>query len=56
VSRTLDVVLSLRRRARRSSLGIKLGVLGAAITAAVLCVAFWALSVEIRASTQQLVT
>jgi signal transduction histidine kinase/ActR/RegA family two-component response regulator len=31
-------------------------VLGAVITAAVLCVAFWALSEEIRVSTQQLVT
>jgi signal transduction histidine kinase/ActR/RegA family two-component response regulator len=49
-------MLSLPRRARRSSLGVKLGVLGAVITAAVLCVAFWALSEEIRVSTQQLVT
>ena len=56
MSRAIDALLSVPRRARRSSLGLKLGVLGAAITAAVLCVAFWALSEEIRASTQQLVT
>ena len=56
MNRALGAVLSLPRRARRSSLGVKLGVLGAVITAAVLCVAFWALSEEIRASTQQLVT
>jgi hypothetical protein len=47
---------ALGRRARRSSLGVKLGALGAAITAAVLAVAFWALSLEIRTTTRQLVT
>ena len=47
---------SLGRRARRSSLGVKLGALGAVITAAVLAVAFWVLSIEIRTSTRQLVT
>src|SRR5439155_13416807 len=47
---------SLGRRARRSSLGVKLGALGAVITAAVLAVAFWALSVEIKTSTRQQVT
>ena len=56
MNRVLAAALSLPRRARRSSLGVKLGVLGAVITASVLCVAFWALSEEIRASTQQLVT
>ncbi len=49
-------VAALGRRARRSSLGVKLGALGAVITAAVLAVAFWALSIEIRTSTRQQVT
>ena len=56
MNRALSAAFSLPSRARRSSLGVKLGVLGAVITAAVLCVAFWALSEEIRVSTQQLVT
>ena len=38
---------------RRSSLGIKLAALGAAVTAAVVTVAFWGLAVEIRKATQQ---
>jgi hypothetical protein len=49
-------VAALGRRARRSSLGVKLGALGAVITAAVLVVAIWALSIEIRTSTRQQVT
>ena len=49
-------VAALGRRARRSSLGVKLGALGAVITAAVLAVAFWVLSIEIRTSTRQQVT
>ena len=43
--------LSLARRARRSSLGLKLAVLGAAAMAGVVAVTFWALGVEIRANT-----
>jgi signal transduction histidine kinase/ActR/RegA family two-component response regulator len=45
---------SVRARARRSSLGVKLAALGAAVTAAVVIGAFWALSVEIRTSTREL--
>src|SRR3954471_18774357 len=56
VSRFTAAGAGVVRRARRSSLGVKLGVLGAAIAAAVLCVTFWALSVEIRSNTRQLVT
>ena len=41
-TRALDVALE------RTSLGVKLAALGAVITAAVIAVAFWALSVEIR--------
>ena len=43
--------LSLARRARRSSLGLKLAALGAAAMAGVVAVTFWALGVEIRANT-----
>jgi signal transduction histidine kinase/ActR/RegA family two-component response regulator len=38
---------------RRTSLGIKLAALGAAVTAAVVTAAFWGLGVEIRNSTRQ---
>jgi signal transduction histidine kinase/ActR/RegA family two-component response regulator len=38
---------------QRSSLGIKLAALGAIVTAAVITVAFWGLSVEIRRATSQ---
>src|SRR5512133_102837 len=51
-----ESISALLRRPKRSSLGVKLGVLGAVITAAVLAVAFSALSVEIRNNTEQLVT
>jgi signal transduction histidine kinase/ActR/RegA family two-component response regulator len=54
VSVTAPVASSLRARARRSSLGVKLGALGAVVTAAVVIGAFWALSVEIRTSTRDL--
>ena len=49
---TAPAITSLRRRARRSSLSIKLAALGATVTAAVVFVAFWALSVEIRTNTR----
>jgi len=49
---TIPAVTSLRSRARRSSLSIKLAALGAAVTAAVVFVVFWALSVEIRTNTR----
>jgi len=45
-------IASLRRRARRSSLSIKLAALGAAVTAAVVFVVFWALSVQVRSNTR----
>ena len=38
---------------RRSSLGVKLAALGAAVTAAVVTVAFWGLAVKIRDATRQ---
>jgi hypothetical protein len=49
---TAPAITSLRRRARRSSLSIKLAALGATVTAAVVFVVFWALSVEIRTNTR----
>ena len=49
---TAPAIVSLRRRARRSSLSVKLAALGATVTAAVVFVAFWALSVEIRTNTR----
>jgi signal transduction histidine kinase/ActR/RegA family two-component response regulator len=45
---------SARARARRSALSVKLAVLGAAVTAVVVFVAFSALSVAIKASTREL--
>ncbi|HEY4219403.1 MAG TPA: ATP-binding protein [Gemmatimonadaceae bacterium] len=45
---------SLRVRIRRSSLGVKLAVFGAAVTAVVVITAFSALSVETRRSTRDL--
>jgi signal transduction histidine kinase/ActR/RegA family two-component response regulator len=42
--------------ARRVSLGAKLAVLGAVVTAAVVGLAFWALGVEIRANTRDVLT
>ena len=48
----LSAVASLRRRTRRSSLGLKLAALGGTVTALVVWVAFWALSVQIRANTR----
>ena len=49
---TAPAITSLRSRARRSSLSIKLAALGATVTAAVVFVVFWALSVEIRTNTR----
>ena len=49
-----EPIAPLAVRARRSSLGAKLAVLGASVTAAVLIVAFSALSIALRASTRQL--
>ena len=49
---TIPAVTSLRSRARRSSLSVKLAALGATVTAAVVFVVFWALSVEIRNNTR----
>jgi signal transduction histidine kinase/ActR/RegA family two-component response regulator len=49
---TPPAISSVRRRARRGSLRIKLAALGATVTAAVVFVVFWALSVEIRANTR----
>jgi signal transduction histidine kinase len=48
----LAAIASLRRRTRRSSLGVKLAALGGAVTAAVVWIAFWALSVQIRSNTR----
>ncbi|MEP6494844.1 MAG: ATP-binding protein [bacterium] len=48
----VSAVASLRRRTRRSSLGLKLAALGGAVTALVVWIAFWALSVQIRANTR----
>ena len=43
-------------RLRRSSLSVKLAALGAAVTAAVVVVAFWGLSVETRRNTERVFT
>ncbi len=47
---------ALARPFRRRSLSVKLAALGAAVTAAVVWGAFWALSVETRANTRQVFT
>jgi signal transduction histidine kinase/ActR/RegA family two-component response regulator len=49
---TVPAITSLRRRARRSSLSIKLAALGSTVTAAVVFVVFWALSVQTRNNTR----
>ena len=52
----MSIFATIRRRARRSSLSLKLAVFGAAVTATIVCVAFWALSVEVRANTRRSLT
>ena len=48
----LSAIALLRRRTRRSSLGVKLAALGGAVTAVVVWIAFWALGLQIRANTR----
>jgi signal transduction histidine kinase/ActR/RegA family two-component response regulator len=49
---TVPAITSFGRRARRSSLSIKLAALGSTVTAAVVFVVFWALSVQTRTNTR----
>src|ERR1043166_7097559 len=48
--------ISIRHRLRRSSLSVKLGALGAALTAAVVGLALFALNAEVRNNTRAVFT